>query len=128
MRIRFLHGAGRLGTQVNFRKKSRAGDVRGLAQRFVQVATVAFWLPCISIDFYVLWRGGYRPYALSTVFWALFRESLAFLTLWAIMGFVQALVAGGAVRELPTKPKRPSRRRVPVSATFMPPARDHRGQ
>lgn len=96
-------------------------------RRFVQAATVAFWIPCTAFDFYMLWRGGFRPYALSVVFWTLFRQALIFLTLWAAAGFVQALAFGGRKRELPRRPKRPSRRRVPISATFMPPARDHRG-
>ena len=63
-----------------------------LVRSLLQLATLAFWLPCATIDAYYLWmgRGDVRTY--GYVFKDLFREAIVFLALWLVIGAVQGLL------------------------------------
>lgn len=80
---------------------------RVILRRFVQTAILAYWLPCFSVDFYVLWSWGHDAQSLSFVFWALFREALVFLALWVLVAGAQAMVFGGRRERAPGPPTGP---------------------
>lgn len=70
-----------------------------LVRRIFQTGILAYWLPCLTVDFYVLWSWGHGPAGVAFTFWALFREAVVFLFLWFLLAAAQAIVFGGGAVE-----------------------------
>ena len=95
-------------------------------RRFLQLAILAFWTPCIGIDGLLLWRDGGVEGTSGFVFGLLFRQALVFLALWFAVSLAHGLATG---RRGPAelRPKRRSNRQTP-GAALISPGRDYRGQ
>ncbi len=95
-------------------------------RRFLQLAILAFWTPCIGIDGFLLWRDAGLDGTSGFVFGLLFRQALVFLALWFAVSLAHGLATG---RRGPAdlRPRRRARRPTPDVALINP-GREHRGQ
>ena len=80
---------------------------------FLQLAVLAFWTPCGTVDVYLLWRGWGHDGAGPFVFWLLFRQALVFLALWFTVALTHGLMVG---RRTPAEPRRRRRSRKAADA------------
>ena len=96
-------------------------------RRFLQLAILAFWTPCIGIDALVLWRDGRLEGTGGFVFDLLFRQSLVFLALWFAVSLAHGLAMGRSGGPGSARRRRRSDHGAP-GATLIHPGRDHRGQ
>ncbi len=94
-----------------------------IGRRLVQAGTLAYWLPCFSVDFYLLWRDGREADSLSFVFHSLLREAVVYLALWLVIGAALALLFSRRSAE----PRRRRRARESGATVNVALSRQHRG-
>ena len=98
-------------------------STRELGRRLVQAGTLAYWLPCFAVDFYVLWRDGQQAERFGWVFQTLMREAVVYLALWLAIGASFALLFSRSRPE--PKPRR--RRAKDGGVVEVALSRQHRG-
>ncbi len=64
-----------------------------------KAATLAYWIPLLSVDVWIVTRSGLRPEGFTLAADLLFRETVVYLGFWMLVAFIQGILFSRSVHD-----------------------------
>jgi hypothetical protein len=74
----------------------RPGEGRN-SKALAKAATLAFWIPLLSVNLWIVTRSGLRPEGFARATDLLFRETLTYLGFWMLVAVIQGILFSRSV-------------------------------